>query len=83
VQVRLPGPYDISYRAILPRAEECQNLLVPVCLSSSHIAFGSIRMEPVFMMLGEAAGLAASMAIDRDVPVTGLDGKELKKMLGL
>ncbi len=83
VQIRLPGPYDISYRAILPVQDECTNLLVPVCLSASHIAYGSIRMEPVFMMLGEAAGFAASLAVERNVPVSDLDGRELKRMLGL
>jgi hypothetical protein len=83
VQVRIPGPYDISYRAILPKADECTNLLVPVCLSASHIAFGSIRMEPVFMMLGEAAGLAASISVERNIPVTGINGEELKKSLFL
>jgi hypothetical protein len=81
VQVRIPGPYDISYRAILPKANECTNLLVPVCLSASHIAFGSIRMEPVFMMLGEAAGLAASISVERNILVTGINGEELKKSL--
>ncbi len=63
--------------------DECTNLLVPVCLSASHIAYGSIRMEPVFMMLGEAAGFAASLAVERNVPVSDLDGRELKRMLGL
>ncbi len=57
-------PYPISYRSILPREEECANLAVPVCLSASHIAFGSIRMEPVFMILGQSAATAAAQAID-------------------
>ena len=55
IQVSPGGPYPIDYGAIIPKAVECQNLLVPVCLSSSHIAFGSIRMEPVFMILGQSA----------------------------
>lgn len=81
VQVKVPQPYDISYRALLPRRTECTNLIVPVCLSASHIAYGTIRMEPVFMMMGEAAALAASWAIDRNLPVQDLSGEELKKQL--
>lgn len=63
VQVRPAGPYAISYRSIVPKAGECENLLVPVCLSASHIAFGSIRMEPVFMILGESAAIAADLVL--------------------
>jgi len=62
VQKHVPEPYPISYRALTPRREECTNLLVPVCLSASHIAYGSIRMEPVFLELGQVCGLAASYA---------------------
>src|SRR5688500_10772665 len=62
-------PYPISYRSIRPRGDECENLLVPVCLSASHIAFGSIRMEPVFMVLGQSAATAAVHAIDGQTSV--------------
>jgi hypothetical protein len=62
-------PFPIGYRAIVPRRSECENLLVPVCLSASHIAYGSIRMEPVFMVLGQSAATAAALAIDDGVPV--------------
>lgn len=62
-------PYPIAYRSIVPKKGEMSNLLVPVCLSASHIAYGSIRMEPVFMVLGQVAGLAASEAINAGIPV--------------
>lgn len=64
VQMPVPAPYGVSYRAITPKEEDASNVLVPVCLSASHIAYGSIRMEPVFMMLGYNAALAACQAID-------------------
>ena len=64
VQVGGFPPYPISYRAIVPKAAECENLLVPICLSATHIAYGSIRMEPVFMILGQSAATAAVLAID-------------------
>ncbi|MFN0137191.1 MAG: FAD-dependent oxidoreductase [Phycisphaerae bacterium] len=73
VQVGGFPPYEISYRAIVPRRTECTNLLVPVCLSASHIAYGSIRMEPVFMVLAESAATAACMAIDGDLDVQAVD----------
>jgi FAD dependent oxidoreductase len=78
VQVSTP-PYAISYRAIVPRARECKNLLVPVCLASSHIAYGSIRMEPVFMILGQSAAIAASLFVEggfasvQDIPYEQLE----------
>lgn len=74
-------PYGISYRSIIPRQGECANLLVPVCLSASHVAHGSIRMEPVFMVLAESAALAAACAIECDCPVQELDYAELKNRL--
>jgi hypothetical protein len=81
VQIGCPKPYPVSYRSIVPKADECENLFVPVCLSSTHIAYGSIRMEPVFMILGQSAGTAAVMAIDANVPVQKLDHAKLKQRL--
>jgi hypothetical protein len=74
-------PYSISYGSIIPKKEDCENLLVPVCVSSSHIAFGSIRMEPVFMILGQSAASAAIQAIDRKVSVQEVDYEKLKEQL--
>ena len=74
-------PYPIAYRAIVPKAEEATNLLVPVCLSASHIAFGSIRMEPVFMVLGQSAATAASLAIDSAQTVQQVDYSTLEMQL--
>jgi len=81
VEAHVKGPYPISYRAIVPKEKQCKNLLVPVCVSATHIAFGSIRMEPVFMVLGQSAAIAASMAIDKDIPVQQVDYDELQKAL--
>lgn len=77
VQVGGFSPYPIAYRSIRPKPEECANLLVPVCLSASHIAYGSIRMEPVFMVLGQSAALAAVQAIDDDTSVQEIDTEKL------
>ena len=77
------GPYGISYRAIVPKAAEAVNLLVPVCVSASHIAYGSIRMEPVFMILGQSAGAAAVRAIDDGVSVQQVSYLALKRDLTL
>jgi hypothetical protein len=81
VECKVAGPYPISYRSIIPRASECTNLLVPVCVSSTHIAFGSIRMEPVFMVLAQSAATAASLAIDQNKNVQDIDYIELKSIL--
>jgi len=78
---RCAGPYPVSYRSIIPKKEECRNLLVPVCLSASHVAYGSIRMEPVFMILGQSAGTAAALAIDQGVAVQDLAYKTLREQL--
>ncbi len=80
IQVRV-RPYPISYRSIRPRAAECANLLVPVCLSASHIAYGSIRMEPVFMVLGQSAATAAVHAIEQGVRVQDIDPAKLQARL--
>ena len=74
-------PYGIDYGAIVPKRGECANLFVPVCLSASHMAFGSIRMEPVFFALGQAAGAAASQAIDAGVAVQDLPYAPLRDRL--
>ncbi len=74
-------PYKIAFGAILPKKEECTNLTVPVCMSSSHIAFGSIRMEPVFMILGESAAEAAVLAIDLNKSLQEVPYDDLKEKL--
>ncbi len=81
VEVHGFPPYPISYRAIVPKQSECENLLVPICLSASHIAYGSIRMEPVFMILGQSAATAAAMAIDSGLPVQKNDYAALRARL--
>jgi hypothetical protein len=81
VQIGGFGPYPVSYRAIIPKQDECTNLLVPVCLSASHIAYGSIRMEPVFMVLSQSAAQAANYAIDHRTPVQDVNVNTVKKAL--
>ncbi len=81
LDARHRGIYKIPYESITPFREECANLLVPVCCSASHIAMTSIRMEPVWMILGESAGVAAAMAVLKDVPVQALPYDELRPRL--
>lgn len=81
IETPTPGPYAISYRAIIPKRGEAENLLVPWAVSASHIAFGSIRMEPVFMILGQSAATAAALAIDAGVAVQDLDYDTLRERL--
>ena len=75
------APYPVSYRSLIPREGECENLFVPVCMSASHIAYGSIRMEPVFMILGQSAATAAAIAIDDKVPVQKVNYGRLRERL--
>ena len=81
IQVSPGGPYLISYRAIIPARDQVRNLAVPVCLSSTHIAYGSIRMEPVFMILGQSAATAAILALESDVPLQALPFASLRERL--
>ncbi len=81
IGVRPAGPYGIAYGALTPLRDEVANLLVPVCASATHIAYGSIRMEPVFMILGQSAATAAVLAIDAGVPVQAVDYGELRRRL--
>ena len=81
VQVGGFPPYPISYRSIVPKAGECNNLLVPICLSATHIAYGSIRMEPVFMILGQSAATAAALALDAKSSVQKVPYKTLQRRL--
>ena len=74
-------PYQIDLGSVIPKREDCTNILVPVCISSSHIAFGSIRMEPVFMILGQSSGIIASMAIDGEKSIQDLNYNDIKTKL--
>ena len=76
-------PYSIPYRTLTPRREDCTNLLVPVCLSGSHVAFGSVRMEPTLMLLGHAAGVAAAQAARRGCAVQDVDVASVQDALRL
>jgi hypothetical protein len=81
VEEKSGPPYPISYRAIVPKGEECTNLIVPICLSATHIAYGSIRMEPVFMVLGQSAAIAASCALTKDGVVQNVVPARLRELL--
>ncbi|MBS1665430.1 MAG: FAD-dependent oxidoreductase [Bacteroidetes bacterium] len=81
VQIGGFPPYPIAYRAIIPKKEDCSNLVVPVCLSASHIAYGSIRMEPVFMELGQSAAIAAGLAIDGHQGIQEVDAGRIRAIL--
>jgi hypothetical protein len=81
IGIKPDKPYSVAYGSILPVKHECSNLLVPVCLSATHIAYGSIRMEPVFMILGQSAAVAASIAIDRRCAVQDIHYTDLKEKL--
>jgi hypothetical protein len=81
VQVGVAGPYPVSYRAVVPRRSDATNLLVPVALSASHIAYGSIRMEPVFMILAQSAATAASLALDGNGVVQDVPYSQLRQRL--
>lgn len=81
IGVSTGGPYQIAYGSLVPKKEQCANLFVPVCVSSSHIAFGSIRMEPVFMILGQSAATAAAMAIDGGLAVQDVPYPKLRQRL--
>ena len=79
--IRASGPYQISYGVIVPRKEDCQNLFVTCAVSASHIAYGSLRMEPVFMVLGHSAAAAAEQCINRDIAVQDADMDDLRDTL--
>jgi hypothetical protein len=81
IGVHTKGPYKISYGSLTPKKEQCANLLVPVCISSTHSAFGSIRMEPVFMILGQSAATAAAFAIDDACAVQEVPYPRLREKL--
>src|SRR5947208_7771267 len=81
IGISTKGPYQIAYGSLVPKRGQCANLLVPVCVSSSHIAFGSIRMEPVFMILGQSAATAACIGIDDAMAVQEVDYKKLRTRL--
>ena len=76
-----PKPYGIAYGALVPKKDECKNLFVTCAVSASHVAYGSIRMEPVFMILGQSAATAGVIAIEKGVPVQDVEYPDLEKKL--
>ena len=80
-EMAAPGPYQIPYGAIIPKKKQCENLLVPLCMSASHIAYASIRMEATYMVMGESAGIAAALAIKENKAVQDIDRKALTSNL--
>jgi hypothetical protein len=81
VQKPVKQPYQIDYGVLLPKRTECDNLLVPFCISATHIAFGSVRMEPVFMILSQSAASAADIALEDHVAVQDVPYEQLKARL--
>jgi hypothetical protein len=81
VGVGVKKPYQIAMGAVVPKTAQCRNLLVPVALSSSHIAYGSIRMEPVFMILGQSTGIMAAKAVEKGVDTSDLTYADIKQAL--
>ena len=81
IGVHPKNPYPIDMGSVIPNEQECKNLLVPVAVSSSHIAFGSIRMEPVFMILGQSAAVIAAVALEEDMAIHEVGYEQLRERL--